>query len=141
MISYVVLPNKGAQAALFPWMVSVVEFDAAADRDHTPVNATIGVVALVRTQSEADLLKDALNNPLNEIDHISIVWTVNDITDAHPHLTDEQAADVLDEVQHRHDAAIGINWTVIDTIVSMKYPDPGEEEEEDEDGPEPACNV
>jgi len=48
---------------------------------------------------------------------ISIIWTKDDvITKANDDgivLTDSQARDILLQVEHYHDASIGINWDVI----------------------------
>lgn len=44
---------------------------------------------------------------------ISIVWGIEDVQSVRPDLTDDQAFAVLKEVEHRHDANIGINWDVL----------------------------
>ena len=72
-------------------------------------------------------------------DKIAVVWCVHDVksmatTDeamdtADSWMTDEEARDILHNMRRKHDAEIGINWTVIQTHVDwLKY------EKEDKDG-------
>ena len=50
---------------------------------------------------------------------IEIKWCVQDIQSVYPELTDEQARKVLQKLKRRHDATVGINWTVIKTTIDM----------------------
>ena len=34
-------------------------------------------------------------------------------------LTEEQAIEILEILEHKHDATIGINWDVISTVISL----------------------
>jgi hypothetical protein len=43
-------------------------------------------------------------------DKIAIVWDVDDVQNACPGLTDEQAAEVLQAVLDHEDAAVGVTW-------------------------------
>jgi len=59
---------------------------------------------------------------------IAIVWGLIDIQDTckenyEVELTDEQALEVLEIVNHRHDASIGINWEVLDVHLQMYLED------------------
>lgn len=48
------------------------------------------------------------------ITEISITWTIDDVKEVCPTLTDEQCSDVLQSVKKYHDAEQGINW---DTLI------------------------
>lgn len=52
---------------------------------------------------------------------ISIVWSIEDVQGVRPDLTDEQAAKVLEAVEARHDANIGINWDFIEATADSLY--------------------
>ena len=90
---------------------------------------------------DSQLYKDAAQG-LNELaDHyeltdkryaMAIVWMVDDVLSMRPDLTEEQANEVLTEVERQHDASIGISWDTLDIIADSLYPEP---EEEDEDEP------
>ena len=68
----------------------------------------------------------------NPSDSIAIIWSMDDVIQERPHLTHEQAMDVLEEVSDSHDAEYGVNWcTLRDTADSM-FPEQDEEEEEEE---------
>lgn len=51
---------------------------------------------------------------------ISITWSSDDVIyradERGIHLTYDQANDILDILEKDHDATIGINWDVIDTV-------------------------
>ena len=44
---------------------------------------------------------------------IAIIWSVKDVMQECDWLTEEQALEVLHNIDHNHDATIGINWDVI----------------------------
>lgn len=46
-------------------------------------------------------------------DHITIVWSVDDVLNVAPDLSEEQARQVLQVVREEHDADVGITWDVI----------------------------
>lgn len=45
---------------------------------------------------------------------IAVVWSVEDVQEIRPDLTDEQAWQVLQFCERHHDAGDGINWHAID---------------------------
>ena len=55
-------------------------------------------------------------------DEIAIVWSAEDVKQECSWLTDDQACDVLNAIEHRHDACIGINWEVIHYTAEWMYP-------------------
>jgi hypothetical protein len=98
-----------------------------------------GLAKHIRKAMAEDLEEAGLLTPVLDPDHvihqvtevlgkqfekrIAIVWSVEDVltmahlksefTDGKEWMTNEEAAEVLGEMQHRHDASIGINHDVI----------------------------
>ena len=64
--------------------------------------------------------------PLGNPDKISIVWSTEDVLCVRPDLNKEEARKVLYELDHSHDATIGINWEVIDIIAEGMFEKPKE---------------
>ena len=58
-----------------------------------------------------------------EDDEIAIIWSVDDVIQECNWLTREEALDVLHALKHNHDACIGINWEVINTVADLRYPE------------------
>ena len=71
---------------------------------------------------------------LADPDWIAVFWCVDDVKSVAPHLSDDEAREVLEVADRRHDAELGINWTVLETIAHMYFGRPDDEDEtEDED--------
>lgn len=70
---------------------------------------------------------------LADPDWIAVFWCVDDVKSVAPHLSDDEAREVLETAERRHDADIGINWIVLETISDMLFGHPDDEDEEDED--------
>lgn len=52
---------------------------------------------------------------------ISITWCIEDVQGVDPSLTDLEASSVLERLKNKHDAEVGITWSVIeDTIYWMR---------------------
>jgi hypothetical protein len=51
---------------------------------------------------------------LAERKQIALIWSVEDLQAVRPDLDDEQAWAVLQEVEHRHDASIGVTWDTLE---------------------------
>ena len=60
-------------------------------------------------------------------DEIAIVWSVEDVMMECDWLTREQALEVLHNLEHKHDATIGINWEVIYYNAEWMYPKENED--------------
>ena len=61
-------------------------------------------------------------------DEIAIIWSAEDVLSIREDLTPEQALEVLEVADHKHDANIGINWDVLGYHANWMFP---EEEEND----------
>jgi hypothetical protein len=63
---------------------------------------------------------------MNDFDpntQIAIIWSIEDVQENHPWVTDEQAFEVLQTLKKHHDANLGINWETIDFWVEEMYPE------------------
>ena len=55
-------------------------------------------------------------------DKIFVSWSIEEVREIRPDLTDEQCRKVLRKVKDGHDANLGISWDVIETISYDMYP-------------------
>jgi hypothetical protein len=53
---------------------------------------------------------------------IAAIWCIDDVKGIRPHLTDEQAWEVLEEVGRKHDAEWGITWMTLETMADDLFP-------------------
>ena len=63
-----------------------------------------------------------------EDDEIAIIWSVADVLEIRPDLSQDQAEDVLLLADKKHDATIGINWDVLGFHAEWQYPEKETEE-------------
>ena len=63
----------------------------------------------MRQEKTADL--DGAN--LDGMYELTIRWTIEDVKTLNPDLTDQQAEAVLKRTLRHHDAAVGINWDIL----------------------------
>lgn len=56
-------------------------------------------------------------------DEITVSWHVDDVLEACPYLTRDQAREVLKSVDRGHDANIGINWEVLRGVAVALFPE------------------
>jgi len=73
-------------------------------------------------QLEASQIKSYLNDIEND-KAIAIIWTIDDVfqqaQDSGVSLSIEEAKRVLNYLDRKHDATIGISWDVIDTVINI----------------------
>ena len=55
---------------------------------------------------------------------IAAIWCTEDVLGVRPHLTEEQAWEVLQQVDDQHDAAWGICWITLETVADDLFPQP-----------------
>ena len=68
-------------------------------------------------------------NTWNPDREIAIIWSVDDVQQLHPALTNEQAMEVLRRAEQEHDCNHGITWETIDDIASEMFPQSSKVEE------------
>ena len=47
---------------------------------------------------------------------IAIIWSIEDVQEVRPDLSDEQAWEALQAVKNNHDATVGINWLTLEMV-------------------------
>ena len=57
---------------------------------------------------------------------IAVSWGIPDVQCIRPDLDDEQAWEVLCQMDKQHDATLGINWEVLDVLADIMFPEPEE---------------
>ena len=63
---------------------------------------------------------------------IAAIWSIEDVQQVRPDLTDDQAWEVLYQVGRKHDAEYGINWTTLEGMADILFgpaPETATEEE------------
>ena len=60
---------------------------------------------------------------------IGVIWCIQDVQQVRPDLTDDQAWEVLQEVERKHDAEWGINWTTLEQFAEELFPETTSEQE------------
>jgi hypothetical protein len=69
-------------------------------------------------------------------DKMALTWTVGDVLDVCPGLSEEEARHVLKHVLLEHDASIGVNWDVVQLRGTQLYGDRAGHNPEDDEGKE-----
>lgn len=64
---------------------------------------------------------------------IAAIWCIEDVKAIRPDLTEDQAWEILQQVESSHDAENGISWTTLETIADDLF-GPFSETDEDEEG-------
>ena len=54
---------------------------------------------------------------------IAVIWSNEDVQEVRPDLTDDQAWQVLLEVERRNDAELGINWQTLERVAEELFGD------------------
>lgn len=60
---------------------------------------------------------------------IAIIWNIEDVQEVRPHLTEEQAWQVLQASKCQHDANLGINWHTLESHADFLFGDAPEASE------------
>ncbi|HMO84058.1 MAG TPA: hypothetical protein PKC18_03960 [Lacipirellulaceae bacterium] len=59
---------------------------------------------------------------------IAIVWSIEDVLGVRPHLSKEQAWNVLQRCEKVHDCNYGMTWDLLESVADDLYPAPGADE-------------
>lgn len=65
---------------------------------------------------------------------IAAIWCIEDVKAIRPDLTDDQAWELLQQVQGSHDAESGIMWTTLETSAEDLFGPSSETDGDEEDG-------
>jgi len=70
---------------------------------------------------------------LAERKQIALIWSVEDVQAVRPDLTDDQAWQVLQDVERGHDANLGVCWLTLEYVAEDLFGDALETGEEDDE--------
>jgi hypothetical protein len=76
--------------------------------------------------TEAQDIDLYVHSLLAKCQKIAVIWSIEDVQGIRPHLTDDQAFEVLEQVGRKHDAEWGISWTTLETVADDMFPEPDE---------------
>ena len=65
---------------------------------------------------------------------IAAIWCIEDVKAIRPDLTEDQAWEILQQVESSHDAENGITWTTLETIADDLFGPSTETDEDEESG-------
>jgi hypothetical protein len=83
------------------------------------------VRALLAGDDQPLLYADAnlyVHDLLAKHQQIAAIWAIEDVKGVRPHLTDDQAWEVLERVGRKHDAEYGISWTTLECVADDLFP-------------------
>jgi hypothetical protein len=98
------------------------EFDA----ERAKLNAGIRTAQAILDGTELDL-----HELLASQGQIGFFWSVEDVQEVRPDLTAEQAWEVLNKVEHKHHAAIGITWDTLEMVAEDLFGSAPESDSQD----------
>jgi hypothetical protein len=88
------------------------------------VYASIDVLDLFETNDIPEEHEIDIHDALAERHAIALIWDSDQLLSHYPHLTDDQAWDVLQRCEREYKAEHGLTWDDIAEVVSEDYPDP-----------------
>jgi len=62
---------------------------------------------------------------------VAVVWSTEDVLGVRPHLTEDQAWDVLGRCERIHDCNYGFTWELLESVADDLYPAPAGGSQED----------
>jgi hypothetical protein len=83
------------------------------------------VRALLEGEDRSQLYADItlyVHHLLAKHRQISAIWSIEDVKGVRPHLTDDQAWEVLELVSDKHDAEWGITWMMLQDVADALFP-------------------
>ena len=60
---------------------------------------------------------------LSERREIAIIWSIEDVTEVRPDLSEDQAWEVLQLIRRRHDANLGVTWLTLEYAADTLFGD------------------
>jgi hypothetical protein len=55
---------------------------------------------------------------------VAVIWSIEDVNQVRPDLSDDQAWQVLQEAERLHDCELGFNWLLLETVADDLFPSP-----------------
>ncbi len=70
-----------------------------------------------------------VNELLAERKQIALIWGVEDVQEIRPDLNDDQAWEVLQAAERKHDATLGICWETLEFWAEDLFPEPDDSDQ------------
>jgi hypothetical protein len=74
------------------------------------------------TQTKEAIMTNKQHTQPEASDQTFLGWSIEDVQQIRPDLTDQQARDVLSHCERRFDASIGINWDILELHADELFP-------------------
>ncbi len=55
---------------------------------------------------------------------VAVIWSIEDVQEVWPDLSDDQTWEVLQRCWRRHDCEVGLTWTLIELVADDLFPEP-----------------
>jgi len=75
-------------------------------------------------ETAVDLRRLDVHEMLARRGQVAIVWSTEDVLGVRPHLTQDQAWDVLSRCERIHDCNYGFTWDLLESVADDLYPAP-----------------
>jgi len=75
-----------------------------------------------------DLSNIDIHQLLRHRREVAIIWSIEDVKEIRPDLTEDQAWTVLQQCERQHDCNFGITWEHIDWVAENLFPETVEKE-------------
>lgn len=100
------------------------QFDAERNRLNAALHAAQSVL-------DSSMALD-LHELLAHRGQIALIWSMEDVQEIRPELSDEQACEVLDRVERKHDATLGVTWDTLEWTAEDLFGDAPETDSQDD---------
>jgi hypothetical protein len=94
-----------------------------AQRISEHAEAVLDLLQDAKPDSEPFDINGFVHRLLATVGKVAAIWCIEDVQGIRPDLTDEQASEVLEEVGRKHDAEYGINWTTLECMADILFPE------------------
>jgi hypothetical protein len=94
-----------------------------AQRISKHAQALLDLLRNANPRSEPFYVNGFVHSLLARFGKVAAIWCIEDVQGIRPDLTDEQASEVLEEVGRKHDAEYGINWTTLECMADILFPE------------------
>jgi hypothetical protein len=111
------------------WVADTESCDLSPEDDEALAKARAAITKAKSAGIIAALVEIDIDTILAQRRQIAVVWSIDDVQELRPDLTDDQAWEVLERASDEHDAGIGITWSVLECHAEMLFGDAPETDE------------
>jgi hypothetical protein len=106
------------------------ELEEACDSALNAVEEAISDIQRNGPPAESKTIEVDIHELLAQRKEIAVIWSIEDVKGVRTDLSDDEAWQVLQQVQDIHDAEWGINWTTLETVADDLFPKPDDADTE-----------